>query len=71
MSRSGGKKGGSRAHTPEVVWLREPSPERVVRAGLCLLGMGAAEIGRVMREEPVKERPPKAERAGCKKGRKR
>lgn len=55
MSWSNDTKHEGRAHTPKVVWRSEPSPEWVVRAGLCLLGMSAAEIERSLRETPVRE----------------
>jgi hypothetical protein len=55
--REGG--GGGRAPRPEVVWLGEPSPERIVRAQLLLLGKTAAEVDRAMRDEPAREEGPR------------
>jgi hypothetical protein len=60
MKRGGGSeprpaRGVAAAPAPQVVWLREPSKDSLVRAGLCLLGKSDAEIERVMREQPVKE----------------
>jgi hypothetical protein len=55
------KRGGRPAHTPEVVWLREPSDEAIVRAQLRLMGMSDTEIDRSLRERPLKSAEAKQE----------
>ena len=43
--------------TPAARWLREPSPERVVRAALLLLGKTGAEVERAMSEGAARRKP--------------